>query len=270
MFGYFMVNAWEVATIVAIVAGVVGFFTVMRGASFAAHALPNGAFAGAAGAGLIGANPLAGLFVFSVGGALLLAGLGRRARNDVATALTVVLMLGLGDLFLTRTGEYAPLLYALLFGEVLGISSNEILPTALVSAACIAAVIVLYRPLLLSSVVPEVAEARGVRSRYIDLAFLVILALATAMAVPVVGSLLIFSLLIGPPAAARAFTNRPLIAMGLSVLVALLTVWIAIAVSYETDLPVGFFVGTISAVAYAVGRAATGLRVSHGRLRLVA
>jgi zinc/manganese transport system permease protein len=138
-----------------------------------------------------------------------------------------------------------------------------------VSAACIAAVIVLYRPLLLSSVVPEVAEARGVRSRYIDLAFLVILALATAMAVPVVGSLLIFSLLIGPPAAARAFTNRPLIAMGLSVLVALLTVWIAIAVSYETDLPVGFFVGTISAVAYAVGRAATGLRMSQGRLRFV-
>jgi zinc/manganese transport system permease protein len=269
MFADFMINAWEVATIVAIVAGVVGFFTVMRGAAFAAHALPNGAFAGAAGAGLAGANPLLGLFVFSVGGALVLAGLGRRARNDVATALTVVLMLGLGDLFLSRTSEYAPLLYALLFGEVLGISSNEILPTALISAVCIAAVIVLYRPLLLSSVAPEVAEARGVRARHMDLAFLVILALATTMAVPVVGSLLIFSLLIGPPAAARAFTNRPLIAMLLSVLFALITVWAAIALSYQTDLPIGFFVGTISMVGYATGRAATGVRMSRGRVGLV-
>ncbi len=90
-----------------------------------------------------------------------------------------------------------------------------------------------------------------------DLAFLVVVALVTTMAVPVVGSLLIFSLLIGPPAAARSFTNRPLVAMGLSVLVALVTVWIAIAVSYETNLPIGFFVGATSAFAYTVGRAWT-------------
>ncbi|HEX3426533.1 MAG TPA: metal ABC transporter permease [Acidimicrobiales bacterium] len=254
MFAGFMVNAWEAATIVAVVAGVVGYFTVLRGAAFPAHAVPNGAFAGAAGASLIGVNPLLGLGVFSLGGALTIAGLGRRARNDVATALTIVLMLGLGDLFLSRTTEYAPQIFSLLFGEVLGVSSNQLGPTAALAALCIAAVLVLYRPLLLSSVMPEVAASRGVSARRMDLAFLVVLALATTMAVPVVGSLMIFSLLIGPPAAARSFTDKPLVAMALSVVVALGTVWFAIAVSYLTNLPIGFFVGSLSAVAYAGGR----------------
>ena len=215
MFASFMINAWEAATIVAIVAGVVGFFTVLRGAAFAAHSLPNGAFAGAAGAFLIGANTIVGLGVFSLAGAGMIAGLGRRARSDVATALTIVLMLALGDLFLSRTSEYAPEIFALLFGEVLGVSTSKLGPTVVIAAVCIVAVVVLYRPLMLSSVTPDVAEARGINPRVMDLAFLVVVALVTTMAVPVVGSLLIFSLLIGPPAAARSFTNRPPVAIGL-------------------------------------------------------
>jgi zinc/manganese transport system permease protein len=254
MFSGFMINAWEAATIVAVVAGVVGFFIVARGAAFAAHALPNGAFAGAAGASLIGVNALVGLGVFSLAGALTIAGLGRRARHDVATALTIVLMLGLGALFLSQTSEYAPVIFSLLFGEVLGVDSNQLIPTAAIAAACVAAILILYRPLLLSSVLPEVAQARGVSTRRMDLAFLLVLALGTTMAVPVVGSLLIFSLLISPPAAARSFTDRPLPAIGLSVLVALATVWAAIAISYLTNLPIGFFVGTIGAFTYTVGQ----------------
>ena len=191
MFSSFMINAWEAATVVAVVAGVVGFFTVLRGAAFAAHSLPNGAFAGAAGAFLIGANTIVGLGVFSLAGAGMIAGLGRRARSDVATALTIVLMLALGDLFLSRTSEYAPEIFALLFGEVLGVSTSKLGPTVVIAAICILAVIVLYRPLMLSSVAPDVAEARGINPRVMDLAFLVVLALVTTMAVPVVGSLLI-------------------------------------------------------------------------------
>lgn len=255
MFSGFMVHAWEAATIVAVVAGVVGFFTVARSAAFSAHSLPNGAFAGAAGASLVGVNVLIGLGTFSLAGALLIAALGRRARQDVATALTIILMLGLGSLFLSQTSEYAPVIFSLLFGEVLGVNSAELIPTAAIAVACVALVLVLYRPLLLSSVLPEVAQARGVSARRMDLAFLLVLALSTTMAVPVVGSLLIFSLVIGPPAAARSFTNRPLPAVGLSVLIALATVWSAIAVSYLTNLPIGFFVGTLSALAYAIGRA---------------
>lgn len=159
MFSGFMVNAWEAATIVAVVAGVVGFFTVLRGSAFAAHALPNGAFAGAAGASLIGVNVIVGLGAFALLGALTIGGLGRRARQDVATALAIVMMLGLGALFLSMTTEYAPAIYSLLFGEVLGVSTNELLPTAGIGIACIAAVAALYRPLLLSSVMPDAAEA---------------------------------------------------------------------------------------------------------------
>jgi zinc/manganese transport system permease protein len=254
MFQSFMINAWEASAIVAVVAGLVGFFTVLRGSAFAAHAIPNGAFAGAAGASLIGVSTLLGLGVFALGGAGLIAGLGRRSRSDVATALTIVLMLALGDLFLSRSSEYAPEVYSLLFGEVLGVSSNEIYPTAAIALVCIGSILVLYRPLLLSSLLPEVAEARGIRSRHMDLAFLVVLALTTTMAVPVVGAFLIFSLLIGPPAAARAFTDRPIGAMALSSLFALITVWAAIAVSYASNLPVGFFVGSFSAISYLVGR----------------
>lgn len=257
MFAGFMINAWEAATVVAVVAGVVGFFTVLRGEAFAAHSLPNGAFAGAAGAVLIGANTVVGLGVFSLAGAGMIAGLGRRARSDVATALTIVLMLAAGDLFLSRTTEYAPEIFSLLFGEVLGVSTSKLWPTVVIAVLCILAVAFLYRPLMLSSVAPDIAEAKGINPRLMDLAFLVVVALVTTMAVPVVGSLLIFSLLIGPPAAARSFTDSPLVAIGLSILFALVTVWAAIALSYETNLPIGFFVGAISAFAYTAGRAWT-------------
>jgi zinc/manganese transport system permease protein len=254
MFSGFMVNAWTVASIVAVVAGVVGFFAVLRGSAFVAHAVPNGSFAGAAGASLVGVNTLVGLGVFSLLGALAIGILGRRGRHDVVTALALVLMLGLGSLFLSFSGEYAPEVTSLLFGEVLGISPNQVAPTAALALVCVAAIVALYRPLMLSSVLGEVGEARGVSGFRMELCFLAVVALVATMTVPVVGTTLIFSLMIGAPAAARSFTDRPLLAMALSVAIALVTVWSAIAASYETNYPVGFFVGAVSAVAYALGR----------------
>jgi zinc/manganese transport system permease protein len=260
MFSGFMINAWTVASIVAVVAGLVGFFVVLRGSAFVAHAVPNGSFAGAAGANLAGVNPLIGLGVFSLFGALGIGLLGRRGRHDVVTALALVTMLGLGSLFLSMSVEYAPEVYSLLFGEVLGISTNQVAPTAALAAVCVVAIALLYRPLLLSSVLAEVGEARGVSAFRMELAFLAVVALASTMTVPVVGTLLIFSLMIGAPAAARSFTDSPAVAMALSVVIALLIVWSAIAASYETDYPVGFFVGTLSAAAYALGRCWAGWR----------
>jgi zinc/manganese transport system permease protein len=260
MFAGFMINTWAAATIVAVVAGVVGFFVVLRGSAFVADALPTGAFAGAAGASLIGVNTLLGLGAFSLLGAFGIGLLGRRARHDVAVALALVVMLGLGALFLSFTVEYAPEIYSLLFGEVLGVSVNEIAPVAAIGAVCIVAIGVMYRPLMLSSVMPELGEARGVRAYRMEMCFLVVIALATSVALPVVGALLIFSLMIGPPAAARSVTDRPLLAIGLSVAIALLTVWTAIAVSYHTNWPIGFFVGAFAAACYAAGRGWTALR----------
>jgi zinc/manganese transport system permease protein len=202
-------------------------------------------------------STLAGLAVFSLGGALGIGLLGRRGRHDVATALTLVFMLGLGALFLAFSVQYAPEIYSLLFGEVLGISANQVAPTAALAAGSLLALALLYRPLLLSSVVPEAGQARGVSPFTVEIGFLVVVALVTTMTVPVVGTTLIFSLMVGPPAAARAFTARPGAAIALSATIALAVVWAAIALSYQTNWPVGFFVGVGSAAAFATGRAWT-------------
>jgi zinc/manganese transport system permease protein len=254
MFSGFMIHAWTVATIVAVIAGLVGFFVVLRGSAFVAHAIPNGSFAGAAAASLVGINTLIGFGVFALFGALSISALGRRGRHDVATALTLVLMLGLGALFVSLNGAYGPEVYSLLFGEILGVSISQLIPSAGLAVVCVTAIALLYRPLMLSSLLPDVAEARGIATARIDLGFLIVVALATTMTVPVVGTLLIFSLMIGAPAAARSFTDKPLQALGLSVAFALAIVWAAIALSYQTNYPVGFFVGTVIAASYTVGR----------------
>jgi zinc/manganese transport system permease protein len=272
MFAPFMINAWVTASMVAVIAGVVGFFVVLRGAAFVADAVPQGAFAGAAGASLLGINTLIGLAVFALAGSLGIGWLSRHGRRDVATALILVMMLGLGALFLSFTTEYSSEIFSLLFGEVLGVSTNEILPIALLGIGSMLAIGLLYRPLLLSSVAPESAAARGIRLGWVELAFLVIVGVAASMTLPVVGALLIFSLMIGPPAAARSLTSNPAIAVGLSVVLALATVWVAIAVAFETNWPIGFFVGVGGGVCYAAGRLVAALRgarvVRAGRISL--
>ena len=259
MFSSLMMNTWIAATIVAVIAGVTGFFAVLRGQSFAAHAIPNGAFAGAAGAGLLGLNVIWGLAVFALAGALGIGALGsetrgRRARQDVVTALVLVLMLGTGALFLSLSTEYAEVTYSLLFGEVFGVSSAVLLPVAALGAVAIAAIAAIYRPLLLASALPEVADARGVSTRRMELCFLIVMALATSMTVPVVGALLMFALMIGPAAAARSFTRRPGPAIALATGIALVTVWAGIAASYRTNWPLGFFVGVIAAGFFLLGQ----------------
>lgn len=261
MFSGFMVNAWLVSTIVAIVGGAVGFFVVMRGAAFVAHAIPNGSFAGAAAASLVGVSTLFGLGVFSLAGALGIGLLGRRGRHDVATALTLVFMLGVGSLALSFSVEYSSQVFSLLFGEVLGISDNELWPTLVLAGLSLAALVTLWRPLLLDSVLGQGAGgASGVSgTATIEIAFLLLVALTTTMTVPVVGTTLIFSLMIGPPAAARTLTARPGLAVALSVVIAVCVVWAAIALAYDTNWPVGFFVGSLSAAAYLAARLSRGV-----------
>ena len=254
LFSGFMVDTWLEASVMAVVAGVVGFFVVFRGSTFAAHAIPQGAFTGAAGAALVGANTLVGVGLFSLLGAVSIARWGRRGRDDVVTALVLVTLLGVGSLFLSMSTEYAAQTFSLLFGEPLAVSSGDLLPTALLGVACILIVVVLYRSLMLSSVAPELASAKGVRADRVQLWFLLAVAASTTMALPVVGALLVFSLMIGPPAAARFLTNRPGRAMAASALLALLTVWASITASFWSNWPIGFFVGGFAVVWYAAGR----------------
>lgn len=254
MFSGFMVDTWIAASLVALIAGLIGFFVVLRGAAFAAHAIPQGAFAGAAAASLLGLSTILGLGVFAVLAALGIGWLGRRGRHDVAVALALVVLLALGALFLSWNTEYEPQIFSLLFGEVLGIDHSQIGPTAGLAVVGTLAVVLLFRSLLLSSVLPSVAEASGLPTRRLDATFLVVVALATSLTLPVVGALLTFSLMVGPPAAARSFTADPLRAWVLSVALALLTVWLSIAGAYQWNWPVGFFVGVLSAAWYLLGR----------------
>lgn len=260
MFSGIMTNAWAVGTIVAAVAGVVGVFVVLRSAAFVAHAVPLSSFAGAAGASLIGVSSVAGLAVFAPLAALSIGWLGRRRRSDVATALVVAMMLGVGALFLSWSVEYSAQIYALLFGDVLGVTDTELWLSAALAGAGLLAVAVLYRPLLLTSVSSDAAAARGIRNGLVDMLFLVLVALVTTMAVPVVGALLMFTLMVGPPAAARSVVRSPIGAMGLSVAIALVTLWASIAASYLTNWPIGFFVGAISAAWYLAARAWSAFR----------
>jgi zinc/manganese transport system permease protein len=263
VFSSFMMNTWIAATVVAVIAGVTGFFAVLRGSTFAAHAIPNGAFAGAAGAGLLGLNVLWGLAGFAIAGAIGIGALGRRARHDVVTALVLVLMLGLGALFVSWSTEYAEETYSLLFGEVFGVSSTEVLPIVVLGIVSIAAILVMFRPLMLTSAMPEVADAKGVSTRRYEMAFLIIMALATSMTVPVVGALLMFSLMIGPVAAARSVTARPGVAIALSVAIALVTVWAGIVLSYHTNWPLGVFVGVGGALFFLLGRGVAAIRTAR-------
>jgi zinc/manganese transport system permease protein len=257
MFSGLMLNTWIAASVVAVVAGMTGYFAVLRGSTFAAHAIPNGAFAGAAGASLLGINVIWGLAVFAVGGALGIGALGdKKARHDVVTALALVVMLGLGALFVSVNSQYAEETYALLFGEVFGVSRGEVLPILGLGVAATLAIGVAFRPLMLTSALPEVAAARGISTQRAELYFLIVMALATSMTVPVVGALLMFSLMIGPAAAARSVTARPGVALALSVAIALVTAWLSVALSYRTNWPLGFFVGAIGATFYLVGLAA--------------
>jgi zinc/manganese transport system permease protein len=259
MFATFMANTWWVSTVVGVVAGVVGFFVVLRSSSFVAHAVPKSAFAGAAGASLLGVSTTAGLAAFALLGALSIGWLGRRGRHDVVTALSIVLMLGAGALFLSWSDQYAPAVFSLLFGNILGVTSAELLTTVALGVLTLAMLAAIYRPLLLTSVAPEIAVVRGVRPRRVELAFLVLVALVTTTAVPVVGALLMFSLMIGPAAAARSLTSSPPAGVALAALLSLVTIWASIAASFYSDWPIGFFVGVFAAFDYIAARAVSAI-----------
>jgi zinc/manganese transport system permease protein len=170
-----------------------------------------------------------------------------------------VVMLGVGALFVSVGTSYAEETYSLLFGEVFGVSRGEVLPIVGLGVVAAVAIGAAFRPLMLTSALPEVAEARGISTRRMEIYFLVVMALAASMTVPVVGALLMFSLMIGPAAAARSVTSRPGVALALSVLIALATVWLSIALSYRTNWPLGFFVGALGAVFYLIGLGARAL-----------
>jgi zinc/manganese transport system permease protein len=252
----FMVHAFQAGTIVAIVAGVVGYFVVLRRSAFAAHALSHIGFAGAAGAVWASEyvswiTPIYGLLLFTTVGGATMAGLGRKSSHrDMSIGITLSFLLGIGVLFISLYTGYATEAYSILFGEILGISASNVILTLVAALALLVVTSFLFRPLLFSSLDQEVAEAKGIPTHLLGVIFMILVAVATSIAVQVVGVLLIFSLMVTPAAVAQQISSRPSRAILAGVLVALVATWLSLFISWYLPYPVSFFITTLTFIAY--------------------
>ena len=265
MFQYeFMTNAFAAAGMVAVVSGVVGYFLVMRGQTFAGHALSHIGFAGATGAGLIGLAPLWGLVGFTLAAGIVMGALSERISNrDVAIGVVLALSLGFGLLFLHYYTSFATQATALLFGNVLAVDQAMIATLAALGAITLVALAAIMRPLIFASLQPELAEAKGVPLRFISTAFLAIVALAVSACAQIVGVLMVFTLMVGPAAAAQRVTTGLWSGLMLSAALALTEAWLGIAIAFETDWPVSFCIAVLSAIGYFGALAWPAQRASH-------
>ena len=251
LFDYeFMRNAFAAATIVAIVAGAIGYFLVLRGETFAGHALSHVGFSGATGAVLLGISPLVGLVAFTIAAALGISLVGEKAHRDVAIGLVLTVSLGLGLLFLHFYTAYAGMATNLLFGNVLGISQQTVWILVGLAVVTLAALAVISRPLLFASLQPELAEARGVPTNRLAAAFMLVVALATAQATQVVGVLLVFALMVAPAATALRLSRRFSVGFALSIALAVGIAWISLLLAYATDWPTSFWITALGGAAY--------------------
>jgi zinc/manganese transport system permease protein len=251
----FMRNAFAAAGIAAVVSGLVGYFLVLRGQTFAGHALSHVGFAGATGAVLIGVAPIWGLVAFTVAAGMTMGVLGERlSGRDVAIGVVLALALGFGLLFLHYYTAFAAQATALLFGNVLAVDHDMIWTLLGLAAVTLVGLALIMRPLVFASLQPELAEAKGVPLRLISIAFLTVVALAVSQSVQIVGILLVFSLMVGPPATAQQLVTGLWSGLMLSAGLAVAEAWLGIAVAYYTDWPVSFCIAVLSALGYFLSR----------------
>ena len=247
----FVINALAAGATVAIVAGIVGFFLVMRGQTFAGHALSHVGFAGATGAVLIGVSPFYGLVALTLVSGLGMGFLGERVSGrDVAIGMMLSLSLGLGLLFLHFYTSFATQATALLFGNVFGVDRGTLATLAILGMLCLIALAVIVRPLLFATLQPELAEAKGVSPRLVSVLFMAIVAIAVAEAAQIVGVLLVFTLMVGPAAAAQRLATRLGLALCLSVVFAAGEALLGITLAYYTDWPSSFWITALSGFVY--------------------
>jgi zinc/manganese transport system permease protein len=271
----FMVNAMRAGTIVAVVSGAIGYFMVLRRQAFAGHTLAVIGFPGAAGAAWLGLSAQVGYLGFCVGGALVLAALpghgpaagatGSAGQESAAIGTVQAFALACGFLFVSLYRGFLSDLNSLLFGSIIGVTSDQVVVLAVAGVLCLVVLAVIARPLLFATVDPDVARARGVPVRRLSTAFLVLLGVAAAGASQVTGSLLVFALLVAPAAAASRLTARPARGLVLSVAIAVAVTWLGEAIAFFSPYPIGFWVTTL---AFAVFLVAAGHRVradSHAR-----
>ena len=251
----FMRNAFAAASVAAVVSGLVGYFLVLRGQTFAGHALGHVGFAGATGAVLIGVASIWGLVAFTVAAGVAMGLLGDRiSGRDVAIGVVLALALGFGLLFLQYYTAFAVQATALLFGNVLAVDPDTIRTLLGLAVVTLAGLAVIMRPLVFVSLQPELAEAKGVPVRFVSTAFLAIVALAVSESAQIVGILLVFSLMVGPPATAQQLVTGLWSGMALSAGLAVAEACLGITIAYYTDWPVSFCIAVLSALVYFLSR----------------
>ncbi|MET8541213.1 iron chelate uptake ABC transporter family permease subunit [Kitasatospora sp. NPDC004799] len=255
----FMVAAFWAGTVVAVLAGVLGWFMVLRRQSFIGHTLAVVGFPGAAGATLLGVSALAGYFVFCLAAALVVAAVPREGRfggaeESVLTGAVQAFLLACGYLFVALYRGSLGGVNALLFGSFLGITTGQVAVLVTVAAAVLAVLAAVGRRLLYASVDPAVAAGRGVPVRRLSVLFLVLLGAATAATSQITGTLLVFALLVMPAATAQTLTGRPGRGLALTVVIALLVTWAALIVAFYSPYPIGFFLTTLAFGGYLLAR----------------
>lgn len=260
----FFAHALLASTGIAAACGLAGYFLVLRAQVFTGDALSHVAFTGAMAALAFGVDLRLGLFATTIAVAVLMGTLGRRGvADDVVIGNVFAWILGLGVLFLAiytaeRSTGNGSAGITVLFGSIFGISGAQAVIAAVVGLAVCVVLLAIARPLLFSTLDPEVAGARRVPVRLLGLVFLALVGAAAAEASQDVGALMLLGLLAAPGATALRLTSRPYVAMGLSVLIALVDVWLGLALSYAFDsLPPSF---TIVGVATALYLATFGVR----------
>jgi zinc/manganese transport system permease protein len=269
---HFMVNALIAGSIVAVMAGLVGWLMVLRHEAFAGHTLSMMAFPGASGASLIGIPAAWGYFLFCGAGALVIgrvSGRGRPALREQGASIGAVqaTALALGFLFVSLYGGILGDLESLLFGDILAISDGQLVALGAVALGVLGALGVLARPLLFASIDPDVAGARGVPVRALSVGFLLLLGLAVAATSQITGPLLVFALLVAPAATAQLITASPALSLALTVLIGLAIVWLGMGISYFSVYPAGFFITAIAFGLYLLARVLVGLRAGAAGAR---
>jgi zinc/manganese transport system permease protein len=260
MFAFpFMVNAFRAGTIVAILAAVIGWFMVLRRQTFAGHTLALVGFPGAAGASLVGVSAQFGYFGFCTVAALAIGAVPRVAsqnHGDESALIGTVqaFALACGFLFVSLYGGNLSGTTSLLFGTFFGITNSQVVVLLAVALVAIALVGVAARPLLFASIDPDVAAARGLPTRWLSIGFLVLLGVAAAEVSQVTGSLLVFALLVLPPATAQRVSARPSVSLLAGVVIALLVTWIGLAAAFFSPYPSGFWITTLAFGGYVAAR----------------
>jgi zinc/manganese transport system permease protein len=255
----FMVNALQAGTIVAVMAGIVGWFMVLRRQTFAGHTLSVMAFPGATAALLIGLSAAAGYFLFTGLAALIIGVAATQMRRNLAqeSAITGAVQafgLACGFLFLSVYQGVLANYQSLLFGSFLGITRGQVVALTVVAALALALLAVFGRPLLFASVDEGVAQARGVPTRALGIGFLLLLGMAVAETAQITGALLVFALLVAPPATAQLITPRIGLSLVLSVVLGVLITWVGLALAYFYDYPVGFYITSVAFAVYVAVR----------------